>query len=191
MCPTDTHTNHDTAVTIDCILVCAWWCRLNRNCNTHAYQFHRHCRAWLAPSLLHFQAEMSLKATKSGRPQVLVFYVTPPPVGKRGVLWWACLCVCLWTSLRNLHQIFYACYLCMHVLLWRDIMYISSFLDDVIFAHKLTGCSMSLPGWGSEAHTYTAFTLTHRNTRCRQRTFGTTSCSQWACWIFMTSCFMT
>jgi len=41
-------------------------------------------------------------------------------------------------------------------------------------------CSTLLPGWGSEAHTYAASSLAHRNTRCRQ--------PQWACWTFMTSC---
>ena len=55
---------------------------------------------------------------------------------------------------------------------------ISGFMNDVIFAHKLIGCSTSPPGWGSEAHTYADLSLVRRNTRCRQRTLGTTSCSQ-------------
>ena len=37
------------------------------------------------------------------------------------------------------------------VLLWRrsDTLHISGFVDDVILAHQLTGCSTSPPGWGS------------------------------------------
>jgi len=40
--------------------------------------------------------------------------------------------------------------------LWRrsDMLRISGFMDDVIFAHKLTGCSTSPPSRGSEAHTW-------------------------------------
>ena len=36
---------------------------------------------------------------------------------------------------------------------WRssDVLRINGFVDDVIFAHKLIGCSTSPPGWGSEA----------------------------------------
>ena len=43
------------------------------------------------------------------------------------------------------------------VLPWRrnDVLrkLISGFVDDVMLAHKLTGCSTSPPGWGSEAQT--------------------------------------
>jgi len=91
-----------------------------------------------------------------------------------------CLSVCPRSYLRNytsdLHPNFYACY---SVLLWRhsDMLRISAFVDDIIFAHKLIGCSTSPPGWGSEAHTYAALSLARRNTRCRQRTLGTTFCS--------------
>jgi len=40
------------------------------------------------------------------------------------------------------------------VLLWRrsDMLCTAGFVDNVISAHKLTGCSTSPPGWGSEAH---------------------------------------
>jgi len=98
-----------------------------------------------------------------------------------------CLCVfvCLRSYLRNdtsdLHLIFVlVTYGCSSVLLWRrsDMLPISAFVNDVIFAHRLIGCSTSPPGWGSEAHTYAALGLARRNTRCRQRTLGTTSCSQ-------------
>jgi len=66
------------------------------------------------------------------------------------------------------------------VLLWRrsDALRTSGFVDDVIFAHTLISCSTSSPGCGSEAHMYAALSLVRRNTRCRQRTLGTTSCSQ-------------
>jgi len=46
------------------------------------------------------------------------------------------------------------------------------------YTDKLMGCSTSPPGWGSEAHTYAVFSLARRNTRCRQRTFRTVSCSR-------------
>jgi len=63
--------------------------------------------------------------------------------------------VCPRSYLRNdisdLHEIFCPCYL------WpllgprrrNDTLCISGFVDDVIFAHKLIGCSTSPPGWGS------------------------------------------
>jgi len=83
--------------------------------------------------------------------------VTPPPIGERGVLWWACLSVCLsvcvcvcprwypelhvWSSPSFMH----VAYSRGSVLLWRcsDMLHISGFVDDVIFAHKLVGCSTS------------------------------------------------
>ena len=57
-----------------------------------------------------------------------------------------CVFVCPRSYLQNyisdLHQLFCACYPiygCGLVLLWRrsDTLHISSFMDDVIFAHKL------------------------------------------------------
>ena len=39
-------------------------------------------------------------------------------------------------------------------------------------------CSKSSPSWGCQADTYEALGLARRNTRCRQWTLGTTSCSQ-------------
>jgi len=93
-----------------------------------------------------------------------------------------CVFVCPWSYLRNytsdLHQ--FLCMLLMAVarsLLWRrsDMLHISGFVDDVIFAHQLIGCSTSPPGWGSEAYTYVAVGLARRNTRCRQPTLGTTA----------------
>ena len=93
-----------------------------------------------------------------------------------------CVFVCPWSYLRNytsdLHQ--FLCMLLMAVarsLLWRrsDMLHISGFVDDVIFAHQLVGCSTSPPGWGSEAYTYVAVGLARRNTRCRQPTLGTTA----------------
>ena len=64
--------------------------------------------------------------------------------------------------------------------LWRhsDALRISGFVDDVIFAHtgKLSVLDVAAR---LEAHTYdAALSLARRNTRCRQRTLGTTSCSQ-------------
>jgi len=64
------------------------------------------------------------------------------------------------------------------VLLWQHsgMLRISGFVDDVIFAHKLRLLNVAtrLRHRGSHA----AFGLAHRNTRCRQRTLGITSCSQ-------------
>ena len=104
----------------------------------------------------------------------------PPPIGERsivmsvcvGVSVSVCVFVCQWSYLRSytsdLHQFF------VHVIygrgksvfasddtkispttrnVWRssDVLRINGFVDDVIFAHKLIGCSTSPPGWGSEA----------------------------------------
>jgi len=64
------------------------------------------------------------------------------------------------------------------VLLWRrsDTLRISGFTDDVMFAHKprLLDVAARLRQRGSHA----ALSLARRNTRCRQQTLGTTSCSQ-------------
>ena len=98
-----------------------------------------------------------------------------------------CLCVCLSAIISpELHvrssPIFvHVTYGRGSVLLWRhsDNLRISGFVDDAIFAHKLTGCSTSPLGRDSEAHTYdAALSLARRNTCCRQRTLGTTSCNQ-------------
>jgi len=98
-----------------------------------------------------------------------------------------CLCVfvCPRSYLQNCTPIFTTFFLLVSdgrgsVLLWRrsDTLLISGFMDDVIFAHKLIGCSTSPPGWGSEAHMYAVLGLARRNTRCRQWTLRTTSCSQ-------------
>ena len=102
------------------------------------------------------------------------FVMTPPPIGS---VEYCDERVCLF----DLHQICCACSYCHgSVLLWRhsDTSCISGFVDDVIFAHKLIRCSTSPPGWGSEAHMYAALNVVRRNVRCRQRTLGTTSCSQ-------------
>ena len=65
-----------------------------------------------------------------------------------------CLCVFLcqrsylWNDISNLRQFFVlVTYSCSLVLLWRcsDMLCISGFMDDVIFAHKLIGCSTSPP----------------------------------------------
>ena len=64
------------------------------------------------------------------------------------------------------------------VLLWwrSDRLRISGFMDDAIFAHmlRLLDVAGRLRQWGSHA----ALGLARRNTRCRQQTLGTTSCSQ-------------
>jgi len=55
----------------------------------------------------------------------------------------------LWNYMSDLHQIFMrVTYGRGSVLLWRrsDTLRISGFADDVIFAHKLIGCSTSPPG---------------------------------------------
>ena len=116
--------------------------------------------------------------------------ITLPPIGEHGVLWWACVSVCVCLSVHNhisgtTHPIFTKFF--MHVtyghglVLLRQHSYmlrISSFVDDVIFADKLIGYSTSPPVWGREALRYAALSLVHRNTRCRQWTLGTTSFSQ-------------
>jgi len=116
---------------------------------------------------------------------------TPPAVGSAEYCnQHVCVCVCVCLSVRGhssgtARPIFTKVYVRVtyghvSVLVWRrsDTLRISGFVDDVIFAHKLIGCSTSPPGWGSEAHTYAGLSLARRNTRSRQRTLGTTSCSQ-------------
>jgi len=64
------------------------------------------------------------------------------------------------------------------VLLWRriDTLCVSCFMDDVIFAHKLRLLEVAARLRQRGAHA--ALGLARRNTRCRQRTLGTASCSQ-------------
>ena len=126
---------------------------------------------------------------------------------ERGVLWWgcrsvcvclsSCVCVCPRSYLRNYIHVRSS----PNILRMLSMAVARSSSGGVVIRyvfpvwwmtsvlHKLTGCSTSPPGWGSEAR---------GNTRCRQRTLGTASCShsllhwlcrfQWACWIFITSC---
>jgi len=64
---------------------------------------------------------------------------------------------------------------CGSVLLWRhnDMLHISSFIDDVVFAHKLRLLDVAtrLRQWDSHA----ALGLARRNTHCRYWTLGTSS----------------
>jgi len=99
--------------------------------------------------------------------------VIPPPMGERGVLWWACLsvCVCVCLSVRDrisgtTRPIFTEFF--MHVtygrdsaLLWRRIVicYLFPVLWMTSYLHISWGHSTSPPGWGSEAHTYLALRL--------------------------------
>ena len=80
--------------------------------------------------------------------------------------------------MSDLHQFLHVIYGRGSVLLWRrsDTLRISGFMDDVISAHKLRLLDVAarLRQGGSHA----ALGLARRNTRCRQRTLGTTSCSQ-------------
>ena len=99
-----------------------------------------------------------------------------------------CVCLCECLSLRDqifritrpVFANFCACYLWPYssIVLWRrsDTLRISGSMDDVIFAHKLRLLEVAarLRQWGSHA----ALGLARKNTRRRQRTIGTTSCSQ-------------
>jgi len=79
-----------------------------------------------------------------------------------GVLCCMCLCVCLSAIVSSLEYVQTSPDF-VHVthgragsvlLRWRsDTLRISGFMDDVVFAHKLIGCSTSPPGRGSKAHT--------------------------------------
>jgi len=120
---------------------------------------------------------------RSAHTRVPVPIITPPPKGERGVLWWACLSVCVSLCVsvclsvhdhasrttRPIFTNFCACYL--WTWLGGPVVVISC-----VFPY-FRNCSTSPPGWGSEAHTYAALGLACRNTRCRQRTLGPTSCS--------------
>ena len=117
---------------------------------------------------------------------------------------WARLSVCLCVRLSaiissELHVLFSQNFLCMlPVAVARsssDMLRISGFVDDVIFAHKLIGCSTSPPGWHSKAHTYADLGLARRNELSLQAAHARDyffqsepTRPQWACWIFMTSC---
>jgi len=100
-----------------------------------------------------------------------------------------CLCVCVFVCLRSylrnftpdVHHIF------VHVtyqngrgsvLLWwcSATLRISGFVDDVTSAHKVRLLDVATRLRQRGAHA--ALGLARRNTRCRQRTLGTTSCSQ-------------
>ena len=94
-----------------------------------------------------------------------------------------CVCVCLSVISSELHvrssPIFaHVTYGRASVLLWRlsGTLRISGLVDDVIFTHKLRLLDVAarLRQRGSHA----ALSLARRNTRCRQRTLGTTSCTQ-------------
>ena len=96
-----------------------------------------------------------------------------------------CLCafVRLRPHLRNYKSIFTKFFVhvtcgCGSVLLEQriDTICISGFTDDVIFAHKLRQLDVTarLRQLGSHA----GLSRVHSNTRCRQWTLGTTSCSQ-------------
>ena len=95
-----------------------------------------------------------------------------------------CLCVSVHdhisTTTRLIFTKFFVLVTCGRglILLWQrsDTLRISGFMDDVMFTHKLIGCSTSPPGWGSEANMYAALGLARRNTRCRQQMLA--SCSQ-------------
>ena len=118
--------------------------------------------------------------------------ITPPPIVKRSIVMMClsvCRCVCVFVRsprsyLRNytsdLHYFFVrVAYGCGSVLPRgrSDMLRISGFIDDVIFAHKLRLFDVAArpKKGGSQA----ALDLARRNTRCRlPRTLGTTSRSQ-------------
>jgi len=102
------------------------------------------------------------------------------PIGERSIMRSVSVCVCRRSYLRN-YTSFWACYLWPFRLgpplaAYSDMLRISGFMNDVIFAHKLRLLDVAtrLRQRGSQK----ASGLARRNTRCRQRTLGTTSCSQ-------------
>ena len=116
-------------------------------------------------------------------------FIIPPPIRKQSIVISVsvCLCVCVCLSAiisSELHVRSSPVFV--HVSCWRgsvlcqrsDTFRISGFMDDVIFAHKLRLLNVAarLRQWAS--HSHTALSLARRNTCCRQRTLGTTSCSQ-------------
>jgi len=123
---------------------------------------------------------------RHSRPPCCRLLFTPLAIGKQSIVMIVSLCVCLsvhghiFGTTRPIFAKFF-----MHVthgrglvLLWRrsNILRISVFMDNVIVAHKLRLLDVAarLRQWGSHA----ALGLAHRNTRCRQWTLRTTSCSQ-------------
>ena len=124
----------------------------------------------------------------------LLYHVfTPPPIDERSTVMslsvyvFVCVCVCacsrsyLWITRPIFTKFFvHVTCGCGSILLWwcSDTLRISGFVDYVIFAHLLIACSMSPAGWGSEAHTYAALGLLHKNTRCRQQMLRINFCSQ-------------
>ena len=97
-----------------------------------------------------------------------------------------CLCVfvCPRSYLQNCTPIFatFFCLLAMAVARSYSggvvIHYLFPVLWMMSYLHISWGCSTSPPGCGSEADMYAVLGLARRNTRCRQRTLRTTSCSQ-------------
>ena len=98
------------------------------------------------------------------------------------------VCVCVFVCPRlylqnytsDLHQIFVrVAYGHGSVLIWRrnDMLRISGFVDDVICEHKLR-LRRRRKAEAVSSHSQAALGLARRNTRCRQRTLGTTSCSR-------------
>ena len=118
--------------------------------------------------------------------------ITPPPIVKRSIVMSVsvclsvCLCVCpqpaiISSELHVRSSLFFVrvAYGCGSVLPRgrSDMLRISGFIDDVIFAHKLRLFDVAArpKKGGSQA----ALDLARRNTRCRlPRTLGTTSRSQ-------------
>jgi len=129
------------------------------------------CPARRSTSLSRRRLSLSLSLSLSPLIACEVF-TTPPLIGSAeycderaclSVSVCVCLCVCQSTIISSkLHFRSSPIFLCMLPIrpwlgsLWRrsDMLRISGFMDDVIFAHKLTGCSTSPPGRGSEAHTW-------------------------------------
>jgi len=99
--------------------------------------------------------------------------------------WWACrlsVCLSVHDHVSATTRPIFTNFLCMlptavaRSSSWSDTLRISGFVDDVIFANKLIGCSTSPTGWEWGSHVR-SLGLARRNTRCRQRTLGTNFCS--------------
>jgi len=124
-------------------------------------------------------------------------------MGARSIVMSVSVCLCMRLSIRDhvsetTRPIFtkflvHVTYVCGSVLLWRrsDMLHISGFVDDVIFAHKLIDCSMSPPGWGNEGHTQSSAWRVGIPVAGSRRSglllaVRAYTRPQWACWIFMT-----